>query len=136
MPAYPSLTVGWAVEHPSRPFARDLFVPHREFAIDHHVADTHRVLMRLLILRAVTDRIRIEHHQVRFHSRAYQPAILNLEPLRRESSHAAHAFFKSKNLLLTHVDTQNASERSVAARMRRFLPEDRNLAVRGDHRIG
>ena len=91
--------------------------------------------MRLLECREVANSGWIEHGNVRFQPFAQHTAIVQPDALRRECRHLVHGVFERDHVQIAHVAAQHAHERAIAARVRTGLTENRDLAVRSDHRI-
>src|SRR5262245_5509551 len=90
--------------------------------------------MRLLERRRVTDSCWIKHHYVCSHPRPYQTAIEQPKTLRRKGRHFSYRLLERECLLLPHIHSKDARERTIATGVRRGPPENRDLAVGANHR--
>src|SRR5262249_8364531 len=87
-------------------------------AVDEHVLDPGRILVGLLICRAVADPAWVEDHEVGPPADRDDAAILEPETPRRETRHLVHALRPGQHALLARVLAQDTREGAVAPRVR------------------
>src|SRR5438132_64 len=83
-------------ERPPGTFLRALPLLQHDLAVDQHVRNSFRVMLRLVERRGVADGRRIEDDEVGLQTRAQDSAILQADAPCRQRGHSAHCFFERK----------------------------------------
>src|SRR5215467_10263520 len=115
----------------ARQAARMLTVLDHEAPVHEHVLDARRILVRLLVGRAVRDTTRVEDDEVGARAHRDDAPILEPEPPRRHLRHLVDRLRQREHALLACILAQNARKRSIAPGM--WLA-NRQLAVRRERR--
>ena len=96
-----------------------LAVVDRHDAVDEHPLDARRKLHRLLVRRAILQRVVVEDRDVRPIADGDRSAIRETHPRRRPAGHLANRFGQREDVPLLHVARDDARKVSEAARMRK-----------------
>src|SRR5439155_24947432 len=105
-------------QQPSRPRRRLLPVLHRDLPVDDDIFDAYRELSRLLVGRAVGDRLRIEDNHVGGEALTQLTPAGEVHSTRRKRGHLAHSFLQREQALLPHVFAQHTRDGAVDTRVR------------------
>src|SRR6266545_3463652 len=89
-----------------------------EACVDEHVLDARRVLVGLLVRRAIGDAARVEHHEVGFRPDRDDTPVFEPEAARRERRHLVNCLWQRQHALLARVLPQHAREGTVTPGVR------------------
>jgi hypothetical protein len=87
-------------------------------AIDDHVRNSRRILVRLLKRREIGDRVRMEDRYVCAGADAYRAAVRESKRRRGHSRHLVDSALEREDTALANIPRKHARERAVRARMR------------------
>jgi len=94
-------------EETSRALLRHLPGVEHHLAGDHHVFNALRIAKRLIVRGQVAHGGRVENGDVRRHSRAQQPSIVQPKSLSRLRGHLSHCFLDGKQVKISRVVAQH-----------------------------
>ena len=118
-----SLFTSRTVQHSPWPLRSHGAIAQDNPAVDDDIAYSNCILVGPLKTRTIRDRLRVDEHDIRFHSWSQRASVPHLQPLCGKSRHLSHGLFQGQHLRLADVDREHARERRIASRVRRALPK-------------